>query len=133
MPCDVQCSCMAFFKRRPKPLTIESPDQLEELARTGLPVFVDFMQFSCGPCQIMDGVVNELAEEFEGSAHVVKVNAAHVPAAFDRYQVRSTPTFVILTARDGANSITQRWRGSGLIQKDQLVKSLMAAGAQPTD
>ncbi len=122
---------MGFFKRRPKPITIESADQIEELARTGLPVFVDFMQRSCGPCQIMDGVVNELADEFAGSAHVVKADAAYVPEAFDRYKVKSTPTFMVFTARDGAQSITQRWRGSGLIKKDQLVKTLVSAGAEP--
>ncbi|MDX1450207.1 MAG: thioredoxin family protein, partial [Acidimicrobiia bacterium] len=85
---------MPLFRRRPKPIKIESPDQIEELARTGLPVFVEFMQFNCNPCQVMDGVVNELAEEFDGVAHVVKVDAAHVPGAFDRFKVKSTPTFL---------------------------------------
>ena len=124
---------MALFKKRPKPLKLESTDQLMDLARSGKPVFVDFFQFGCSPCQVMDGIVNELAEEFEDSAVVVKANAAVVPDAFDKFKVKSTPTFMILTSKPGANQITQRWRASGLVKKDVLARSLVSAGAQPTD
>ena len=124
---------MALFKKRPKPLTLESTDQLMDLARSGKPVFVDFYQYGCSPCQVMDGIVNELAEEFEDSAVVVKANAALVPDAFDKFKVKSTPTFMILTSSPGANQITQRWRASGLVRKDVLTRSLVSAGAAPSD
>ena len=124
---------MALFKKRPKPLKLESTDQLMDLARSGKPVFVDFFQYGCSPCQVMDGIVNELAEEFEDSAVVVKANAAQVPDAFDKFKVKSTPTFMILTSKPGANQITQRWRASGLVKKDVLTRSLVSAGAQPSD
>jgi thiol-disulfide isomerase/thioredoxin len=124
---------MALFKKRPKPLKLESTDQLMDLARSGKPVFVDFFQYGCSPCQVMDGIINELAEEFEGSAVVVKANAAQVPDAFDKFKVKSTPTFMILTSKPGANQVTQRWRASGLVKKDVLTRSLVSAGAQPAD
>ena len=120
---------MAFFKKRPKPIALESTEQLFELAGSGKPVFVDFFQYGCSPCQVMDGIVNELAEEFEGSALIVKANAANVPDAFNRFKVKSTPTFLILTAKPGANQVTQRWRASGLVKKDVLTRSLVSAGA----
>lgn len=120
---------MPLFKRRPRPIALESVDQLETLARSGRPVLVDFMQHSCRPCQIMDGIVNELAEEFDGTAHVVKANWAQVPDAFARFKVRSTPTFVVLTSSVGANSVTQRWRASGLVKKDVLVRMLASAAS----
>ncbi|MDH5295402.1 MAG: thioredoxin family protein [Acidimicrobiia bacterium] len=120
---------MALFKKRSKPIALESVEHLEELARTGKPVFVDFFQYGCSPCQVMDGIVNELAQEFEGSAHIVKANAATVPDAFYKYKVKSTPTFMVLTSSAEANSVTQRWRASGLVKKDVLVKTLTSAGA----
>lgn len=123
---------MALFKKRPKPIALESFSHLEELTRTGRPVFVDFFQYGCQPCQIMDGIVNELAEEFHESAVVVKANAANVPEVFDKLKVRSTPTFVVLTADPGARALTQRWRASGLVKKDVLVRTLVSAGAEPT-
>ena len=120
---------MALFNKRPKPINLESIEQLEGLVKSGKPVLIDFMQTNCQPCRTMDGIVNELAEDFQGSAHVVKANAANVPDAFRKFKVMSTPTFVVLTTRPGANSFTQRWRGSGLVKKDVLTKNLESAGA----
>jgi thioredoxin 1 len=124
---------MALFKKRPKPIALEYLEQIDELAGTGKPVFLNFFQYGCMPCQTMDGIVNELAQEFDGSAHFVKVNAASAPEAFDRYKVKSTPTFMVLTAKEGAPRPTQRWRASGLVKKDVLVKTLTSAGATPAD
>lgn len=120
---------MPLFKRRPKPIDLQSYEQLTELAHSGKPVFVDFFQYGCRPCQVMDGIVNELAEEFEGSAHVVKANAARVPEAFQRLNVRSTPTFIILTSKREDGPLTQRWRATGLVKKDMLISTLTSAGA----
>jgi thiol-disulfide isomerase/thioredoxin len=81
----------------------------------------------------MDGIVNELAEDFNESAIVVKANVVNVPEALDTFKVRSTPTFVVLTKKPDANKATQRWRASGLVKKDVLTKSLISAGASPSD
>ena len=120
---------MPVFKKRSKPVALESIAHLDELTSSGLPVLVDFFQHGCAPCQVMDGIVNEIAVEFEGRAHVVKANARAVPEVFDRFKVRSTPTLMVLTRRPGANAPTQRFRAGGLVRKDQLVKSLRSAGA----
>jgi thioredoxin 1 len=124
---------MALFKKRPKPVSLESYQHLQELVDSGKPVLVDFFQHGCGPCQVMDGIVNELAEEFNESAIVVKANVVNVPEALETFKVRSTPTFVLLTKKADANKLTQRWRASGLVKKDVLTKSLISAGASPSD
>ena len=124
---------MALFKKRPKPVALESYQHLQELVDSGKPVLVDFFQHGCGPCKVMDGIVNELAEEFNESAIVVKANVVNVPEALDTFKVRSTPTFVVLTKKPEANKATQRWRASGLVKKDVLTKSLISAGASPSD
>ena len=118
---------MGLFTKRTKPIELESVSHLDELVRSGQPVLVDFMQTNCQPCRTMDGIVNELAEEFDGVAHVVKANAARVPDAFLKFKVMSTPTFMVLTTRPGANTFTQRWRASGLVKKDVLTKHLHSA------
>lgn len=118
---------MGLFTKRTKPIDLETLDQLDELVRSGKPVLIDFMQTNCQPCRTMDGIVTELAEEFDGKAHVVKANAARVPDAFFKYKVRSTPTFMLLTTRPGANAPTMRWRHSGLVKKDILTKNLESA------
>lgn len=122
-----------LFKKRPKPINLESYGHLEELLESGKPVLVDFFQHGCGPCQVMDGIVNELAEEFNDSAIVVKANVVNVPEALDTFKVRSTPTFVLLTKKPEATTLTQRWRASGLVKKDVLTRSLISAGARPAE
>lgn len=118
---------MALFSRRIKATDLESLAHLDELLLTGKPVLVDFMQTNCQPCRTMDGIVNELAEEFDGTAHVVKANAAQVPDAFRKFKVMSTPTFILLTTRPGANAATQRWRHTGLVKKDVMVGKIESA------
>ncbi len=120
---------MYMFRKRIKPTKLQSAQQLEDLVRSGTPVLVDFWQQGCQPCRVMDGIVKELAEEFDGRAHVVMANAAEAPDTFQKYKVRSTPTFVVFTAKEGSNTLTQRFRASGLVKKDALTRALESAGA----
>ncbi len=123
---------MALFKKRPKPVQLRSLDELQPLLESGQPVLLDFFQFGCAPCKVMDGIVNELAEEYAGSAHVVKVNVAHVPAAAQAFKVRSTPTFVLVGGAGKAppqGRLNPRWRASGLVKKDFLRRQLERNGA----
>ena len=122
---------MGLFKKRHKPVNLASFAHLTELIESGKPVLVDFYQYGCAPCQVMDGIINELAEEFSQEAVVVKANVRDVPDALETFKVRSTPTFVLLTKKDNATIFTQRWRASGLVKKDVLTRSLVSAGAAP--
>ena len=140
-------STVPLFKKRPKPINLESYRHLEELVDSGKPVLVDFFQHGCGPCKVMDGIINELAEEYGESAHIVKVDVTKVAGAAQVFKVRSTPTFVLLSnappkvskkaAKRGGDlrpkgrqsQLTPRWRTSGLVKKDQLKRLLESNGA----
>jgi thiol-disulfide isomerase/thioredoxin len=140
---------MGLFSKRAKPAKIHSLDELKPMLESGKPILLDFMQLTCGPCKVMDGIVNELAEEYAGSAHVVKVDVTKVPGAAQAFGVRSTPTFVLLgtapqkksnkarrragaeTDTERGNRIQPRWRTSGLVRKDQLQRVLESNGATP--
>lgn len=131
-----------IFKRRTKPINLEHVDQIDELAASGKPVFLDFWQTGCQSCRTMDGLIGELAEEYRDSAHVVKVNVRNVPAAAQRFRVMSTPTFVVYGASQKKKSkkskreggvVGERWRASGLVKKDQLQRVLERNGASPAE
>jgi thioredoxin 1 len=132
-----------IFKRRQKAVQANSLQQIDELVASGKPVLIDFFQFGCAPCRVMDGIVDEIADEFGQNAHVVKANVAKVPAAAQRYKIRSTPTFILVSTstrqkkrnKPNSNRIvpTQRWRASGLVKKDQLRRVLEREGAQPAE
>lgn len=116
---------MALFKKRHKAAHIWSGEEFDRLVAEGKPVLLDFMQYGCQPCRIMDGIVNEIADEFREHAIVVKADAARVPDLFHKFKVRSTPTFVLLT--QAGNGLHQRWRQSGLVKKDVMVDKVQRA------
>lgn len=142
---------MAIFSRKTKAQRINSLNELDPLIKSGKPVLLDFMQVGCSPCQVMDGIMNELANEYGESAHIVKVDVGRVPGAAQAFKVRSTPTFVLLgTApakkskkasqraqkqgggqRSKSGKITPRWRTTGLVKKDALQRILESNGARP--
>lgn len=126
-----------IFKRSKanKAGAVHSLGELQEMADTGRPILVDFFQFGCAPCQVMDGIVDEVAAEMGDAAHVVKVNVSKAPWAVETFKIRSTPTFMVLAAprQEGAKPgvFHQRWRQSGLVKKDALMDVLVKAGAEP--
>jgi thioredoxin-like negative regulator of GroEL len=85
-----------MFKKKPKARKLNHLGEIDELTKSGRPVLVDFYQVGCAPCQVMDGIFNELAREYGSSAHVVKADIGRMPDAVDRYKIRSTPTMVLL-------------------------------------
>lgn len=117
---------MGLFSKRTKPIQLESADQLLELARSGKPVFVDFWKRGCQPCRTMDGIIDELAEEYQDRAYVVKANLSEAPDAFEKFNVRGTPTFLVLSAptEAGSSAVHQRYRATGLVKKDVLTSNL---------
>ncbi len=142
---------MAVFSRKPKAQRLQTLNELDPMLKSGKPVLLDFMQVGCAPCQVMDGIMNELAREYGESAHIVKVDVGKVAGAAQAFKVRSTPTFVLLgtapakqskkarerarkhggPARAKSGRITPRWRTTGLVKKDALRKILESNGARP--
>ena len=90
---------MGIFKRRHKADQIKSTDDFEQAIAAGKPVLIDFMKYGCQPCQVMDGIVNEVSEEFLDEAIVVKANLEAVPELFGKFKVKSTPTFILIAPR----------------------------------
>lgn len=118
-------SPMGLFSKRVKAQRLTGAEGLEDALGSGKPVFVDFWKTNCQPCRVMDGIVDELADEFQHEAVVLKAGLGDVPDLFARFKVRSTPTFMIVRAQGGG--IHQRFRHSGLVKKDQLVQQIRQA------
>lgn len=60
---------------------------------------VDFWAPWCGPCRMIAPVVEELAEEFDGKAKIVKVNTDEEQDIAVKYGIRSIPTIIFF--KDG--------------------------------
>ena len=57
-----------------------------EVLEAAEPVLVDFTAVWCGPCKMLDPIVEELATEWTGKVKVVKLDVDHAPGIAMQYQ-----------------------------------------------
>ena len=87
-------------------LTANSFD--EAVASADRPLVVDFWAPWCGPCRMMEPVLDQFAEQHASKIQVAKVNVDEAPALAAKFQVRSIPTLIVFEG--GAE--TDRFSGS---------------------
>jgi thioredoxin 2 len=90
------------------PLLDGAPAELGEaqfeqfVARTELPVLVDFWAPWCGPCRAMAPHFERAAKSLKDRVRLVKVNTEEAPQLAARYGIRAIPTLVLF--RNGAEA-----------------------------
>lgn len=67
----------------------------EELANGGKLLFVDFWAEWCGPCKMMEPIVEKLAGKYSGKIAIGKLNVDEQPSLATKYEVYSIPTFMV--------------------------------------
>jgi thioredoxin 2 len=65
------------------------------IAKSQLPVVVDFWAPWCGPCKAVAPELQKVAATNAGKYLVVKVNTDALPELGDRYTIRSIPTMAV--------------------------------------
>jgi thioredoxin 1 len=87
----------------------------------GKVVLVDFWAAWCAPCRMMAPVLNEIAGELNGKAHIGKVNVEQYQSLAQKFKVRGIPTMILFKDGKEVN------RFVGVKPKDVLLKSLKSA------
>jgi len=85
------------------------------------PVFVDYWAVWCGPCRIMDPVVDRLAKKYAGKVTFAKVNVDEEMNISSRYQVFSIPTFMIFKNGQPMDAVI------GAVGESSLEKLILSA------
>ena len=67
----------------------------KEVMESNTPVLVDFFATWCGPCKMIAPIIEEIAEEYEGSVKVCKIDVDEAPEIATRFRVMSIPTLIL--------------------------------------
>ena len=77
-------------------ITLTKENFEAEALKASVPVLVDFWASWCGPCRMVSPIVDEIAEESDGSYKVGKVNVDEQPELASQFGVMSIPTLLVL-------------------------------------
>lgn len=98
--------------------TFTSENFEEEVLKSDVPVLVDMFATWCGPCKMMAPVVAQLAEEYEGSVKVGKLDIDQNVDIVAQYKIMSVPTFLVI--KDG--EVVKKLIGA--VSKEELVEAI---------
>ena len=94
---------------------VTEADFQDEVLKASLPVLVDFTADWCQPCKMIDPIVKQLAQEWQGKVKVVKLDADQNPKVLMQYGVLGIPTLMLFKSGDIKERLT------GFQPKDKLV------------
>ena len=86
-----------------------------EVLDSAQPVLVDFTAAWCGPCKMLDPVVKQLAQDWDGKVKIVKLDVDRNPNLAMQYQVLGMPTLLLFVNGQPSQRV------SGYLPKDRLV------------
>lgn len=81
-------------------------------------VLVDFWAEWCGPCKMLSPILDQIAEEIDGKAKVVKINAEESMNLAKRFAVRSIPALYVMKDGEIVKNLP------GVQDKAALIKAL---------
>ena len=95
----------------------EADFQNEVLDESG-PVLVDFTAGWCQPCKMLEPIVKQLSQEWDGRVKIVKLDADQNPNLLMKYGVLGIPTLMLFKSGEIKERMT------GFQPKDKLVNKL---------
>jgi thioredoxin 1 len=87
-----------------------------EIINSDKPTLVDFHAVWCGPCRMMEPIIEDTKSTLGDKATVLKVDIDKNRDAAIKYGVRSVPTLILFKNGEPV------WRQSGVLSKNALVE-----------
>jgi len=78
-----------------KPKEVNDSQFESEVLKAEVPVLVDFWAPWCGPCRMVEPIVEELAEEYGDKVRFLRMNTDDNLNAPAQYGIRAVPTLLV--------------------------------------
>lgn len=76
-------------------MTVTDKNFDEEVIKADKPVLVDFWAVWCGPCQMQNPILEEVAGQVSGKVKITKLNVDENPEVSQKFGIMSIPTIMI--------------------------------------
>ena len=99
---------------------IATNENFAGIIASGEPVLVDFWASWCGPCRMISPYVDEIAEEYDGKATIVKCNVDDCEDIAVEFGIRNIPTLLFFKGGQVVDRLV------GAVPKKQITDKLDA-------
>ncbi len=90
--------------------------KFNDIINSEVPTLVDFSAAWCGPCKMMEPILQNLSKKVGNSARILKVDIDKNPAVANLYQIQSVPTLLLFVKGE------IKWRQSGVVNEQHLAE-----------
>jgi thioredoxin 1 len=93
-------------------------DNFNDIISSNKPTLVDFFATWCGPCKMMNPIIEKVKNDLGDEVTVLKIDVDNNKEVSIKYGIRSVPTLILF--KDGEIV----WRQSGIVQTKNLIEKV---------
>jgi thioredoxin 1 len=96
----------------------------DTLIKSEKPILIDFFATWCGPCKTLGPILKQVKDSLGDRITILKIDVDKNQQISSQYQVRGVPTMILF------QSGKQLWRQSGVLSKDDIIKTILEKSNQ---